>query len=99
MKAQMSMTLDTVWASEAVLLVETEFDNPHVLTTGQLARMMVRSLSIMAGELRRENEYQLEHTDEIMARDGETSKDRERERFEDLERDREDPRDRHRLVD
>lgn len=82
MKAIMSMTVDTTWGNAATLSVESELDNDHSLTTAELMRLQVYTLSMMIAEVRRENERVLNVVHE----------DREHERFGEMERSR-DPRD------
>lgn len=82
MKAVMAMTVDTTWGNAVTCSVESELDNDHSLTTAELARLQVYTLSVMIAEVRRENERVLNIAHE----------DREHERFGEMERSR-DPRD------
>lgn len=82
MKSVMSMRIDTTWGNSIELAVESELDNAHDLTTAELARLQVFTLSMMVAEVRRENERELRIKDES---------DPERSRFAAMERERATP--------
>lgn len=59
MLARMEMGMDTTWANMLKITVEVELDNPHLLTTRELATLMIRNLQMMVEEARAANEQSL----------------------------------------
>jgi hypothetical protein len=52
----MEITMDTVWANQVLVRVETQLDTPHVLTAAMLGELMVNRLKLLVEEVRHANE-------------------------------------------
>lgn len=87
MQVQLKERIETTWGNQVEILVDSELDNPHVLTTRQIASLMTFTLRLFIEEIRAENEREV-LGDTLERERAPRRGGQEQERYEQMERER-----------